>query len=642
MKFNHIKTKDIKPSGWLAEYLERQISGLTGNIEKAGSPFNTEESVWASKTNATEWYPYEQQGYWIDGAVRVAHEMKNEALYSKIKDIIYKSIELAENDGGYIGPDCLKPEKVENFKKEKYIRWPHSVYFRALMAEYENTGDEKILEALCNHYKNDDFFYRGRNVCSVECLAWLYKKTGDEFFKTRAVETFENYLLPESNPELTVELMTGDEEFYIHGVTLCEKLKLMPILYDITGDKKYLDWGVRAMDKLIDQALMVDGVISSEEFTRTNTAIMAHETCDIADFSWALGYFFEATGDTKYLDIIERACLNAAPAVVTPDFTALQYFASPNQLIASENSTHCRYTRGMWTMSYRPYGYAACCTGNVNRIMPNYIAKMWYEKDDELYATLYGASEFTSGDFKITQVTDFPFARTLKFIISCPKPTYKKIGFRIPGWAEGALFNAGDCSKFTDENGFCCVTKKWKDGDEISVEFGAHPALKESAEGGAYIEYGPLLFAFNIPKQDKTFIAQDAEYLSHEMIPTGDWNWALRCDLIRENGLTVKKVNEDSYVWEKPRLVIEVPVEKINGFDLIRTNKIERYVYSPENSIINSEFVFQDVMGDFVMTPEIPDSETAEQNRSGKVENITLVPYGVAKLRLTVFPKLTK
>ena len=640
MKFNHIKTKDIKPNGWLAEYLERQISGLTGNIEKAGSPFNTEESVWASKTNATEWYPYEQQGYWIDGALRTAYEVDNAPLKQKVRDILYKSIELAEKDGGYIGPDCLKPEKVEGYRKQKYIRWPHSVYFRALMAEYENTGDEKILEALCNHYKNDEFFYRGRNVCSVECLAWLYKKTGDEFFKTRAVETFDNYHLPESNPELTIDSLTNDVDFYIHGVTFSEKIKLLPILYDITGDKKYLELGVKGMDKVIKQALMVDGVISSEEFTRTNTAIMAHETCDIIDFSWALSYFFEATGDTKYLDIIERACLNAAPAVVTPDFTALQYFASPNQVIASDNSTHCRYTKGMWTMSYRPYGYAACCTGNVNRIMPNYIAKMWHEQGDNLYATLYGASEYTNGDFKITEETEFPFARTIKFKISCSKPTTKKIGFRIPAWAEGALFNAGDNAKFTDENGFCCVSKKWNDGDEINVEFGAHPTLKDSVEGGAYVEYGPLLFAFDIPKTDKTFLAHNAEFLSHEMKPNGDWNWALRTDLIKKNGLTVKSANTDGYVWENPRFTIEVPAEKINGWELDHQQKVERYVYSPENSIINTEFVFQDFEGDFLMTPDLPTAETISKTRSGKVENITLVPYGVAKLRLTVFPKL--
>lgn len=642
MKFDHVKNSDIKAAGWLADYLERQISGLTGNIEKAGSPFNTAVSVWADKTNATEWYPYEQQGYWIDGALRAAYESENQELLNKIRGILYESISLAEKDGGYIGPDCLKPENVEGFRKQKYIRWPHAVYFRALMAEYENTGDKKILDALCSHYKNDEFFYIGRNVCNIECLAWLYKKTGDEFFKARAVETLDNYLLPESNPELTVELMTGDEEFYIHGVTISEKLKLMPILYDITGDKKYLDWGVKAIDKLIDQALMVDGVISSEEFTRTNTAIMAHETCDIADFCWALGYYFEATGNTKYLDIIERACLNAAPAVVTPDFTALQYFASPNQLIASENSTHCRYTRGMWTMSYRPYGYAACCTGNVNRIMPNYISKMWHKNGDGIFATLYGASEFTDGDFKITEVTDFPFARSIKFTVSCSKPTYKKIGFRIPSWAEGALFNADDNAKIVDSNNFCCISKKWKDGDEISVEFGAHPALKESAEGGAYVEYGPLLFAFDVPRQDTLFAAHDAEYPSHKMIPSGDWNWALRSDLIKQNGLTVKKINEDSYVWDKPRFLIEVPAEKITGWELVKANKIERYVYSPENSIINSKFVFQDVEGDFVMTPEIPDRVTAEQNRSGKVEKINLIPYGNAKLRLTVFPKLTK
>ena len=47
---------------------------------------------------------------------------------------------------GYIGPSFLKDGML----------WAHSVYFRALIAEYEATGDGRILEALKNHYIRAD------------------------------------------------------------------------------------------------------------------------------------------------------------------------------------------------------------------------------------------------------------------------------------------------------------------------------------------------------------------------------------------------------------------------------------------------------------------------------------------------------
>lgn len=39
---------NIKPLGWLKQFLEKQLDGLTGHIEEAGFPFDT---VWWGTNN---------------------------------------------------------------------------------------------------------------------------------------------------------------------------------------------------------------------------------------------------------------------------------------------------------------------------------------------------------------------------------------------------------------------------------------------------------------------------------------------------------------------------------------------------------------------------------------------------------------
>ncbi len=639
MKFTNYPVNFIKAKGWTAEYLDRQNNGITGNIKKCGEPFDCETSVWATKEEIENWYPYEQHAYWIDGALRCSYESSNEELLSNIKNIIYTSLNIAKDRNGYIGPLNFKlPKENATEKALKYYHWPQAVYFRALMAEYEVNGDKKILDALISHYKNTPLLYSGRNACNIECLAWIYKLTNDSFFKDKAVEIFENYQT-DTEPELTYKNLTDDIPFNIHGVTICETLKLYPIMYDITGDKKYLNMGIAGLDKLIEQSLMVDGVISSEEYVSGNTAIMAHETCDIADFTWALDYFFNATGNTKYLDIIERMCLNAAPAVVMPDFTALQYFSSPNQVIAKENSTHCRYTKGSNTMSYLPYGNAACCIGNVNRIMPNYINKLWHKNNiGDIYATLYGPCEYNDGELSITEETQYPFDFKIIFTVQAKHQTKRKISFRIPAWADS--FTIDTDAKYTEEHGFICIEKEWNGKETITLTFSAKPILKNSSEGGAFVDYGPLLFAFDIKKTDETFISprHKATFLSHHMYPTGNWNYALRKDLIQKSEISVTKNENQGYVWENPKLTIKLPAIKIKNWETQKTNSVERYVYSPDDSVINSCFVYKTISGDFEMTPPIPDNKTAKENAYGETEEIILIPYGLTKLRISVFP----
>lgn len=212
------------------------------------------------------------------------------------------------------------------------------------------------------------------------------------------------------------------------------------------------------------------------------------------------------------------------------------------------------------------------------------------------------------------------------------------IGFRLPSWADDYILET--TATITKENGFICAEKEWSDKETITLTFITQPILKESVEGGVYVDYGPLLFALDIERNDKVFIAKNhnSSFYSHNMYPVGNWNYGLRLDLIKKNGIEITKTQNNNYVWSYPRLTVTVPAQKIDNWTLIKTDTIDRYVYSPDNSVINSSFVYKKVQGDFVMTPPIPGKKTAKENAYGETEYIQLIPYGLAKLRISVFP----
>ena len=93
--------------------------------------------------------------------------------------------------------------------------------------------------------------------------------------------------------------------------------------------------------------MLADGVNSSSEALAGNDALASHETCDISDYTWTIGYFLSTTGHVKWADRIEKAIFNAALGAITKDFKTMQYFSCPNQFIATGNSNHNEFKRGL-------------------------------------------------------------------------------------------------------------------------------------------------------------------------------------------------------------------------------------------------------------------------------------------------------
>ena len=629
----------IKAKGWLRDLLKKQKSGLTGHIEVAGYPFDRigwgRYEVDTTKLNDNPgWWAYEQTAYHLDGLTRLGGLLADKDLKARAAQSFDFVLQNVDTDG-YLGPKNLKESSGWN-------RWPHVVFFRALLAEYEITGDKKILDAMCAHYlEGSQRFDRARDVLNTEIMLRLYLLTGNVRLLEMAKEDFAAYNA-QCTDDNCARAQLSRKKAYAHGVTYNEYSKLGALFYVCTGDKSYLAPSVSAYKKIDRYQMLPDGLHCSNEFLLDNDYMQSHETCDVTDYTWALGYLLMATGNGAYADKIERCILNAGIGAIEENFKALQYLSCPNQLILDSTSNHADFLQGDKWMSYRPNPGTECCAGNVNRFFPNYCARMWMKKDDAIAAVFYGASSVTfgkgSGKVTVEEETAYPFEDEIGFTVRAGSPQAFKLLLRLPGWCKGPTVKVnGKKAEYTAKDGFAAIERVWKDGDTIKLTLPAEVEIKRYGEG-LYVERGPLLFAYGMygnRQIDESEKNQTPDFPAYNIYPDKPFNYALLPDqtpVFRR----VQGGKNPFAIGETP-LQIDVKVRRVPAWK-VRT----RTVIHPVHNLYTRPWKRETKEGKFTFTPRFPSKKVMERTELGPVETITLVPYGAAKVRVSVFPEARK
>lgn len=635
-KLEEVDIKSIHTDGWLKNFLKNQESGLTGHLDEIGEPFSNigwdRPTVTDGDGNETpHWWPYEQTAYWTDGLERCGQLLDSEFLLDKSG----KSIEYSLNNigpDGFIGPAFLKENTRDN-------KWPLAVFFRCLMARYSATHDEKIVNAITNHYLNCKLDYTNhRDVINVEAMLWAYLHNGNSDLLKSAIDTYEKYNL--NCPDDTCDRVAlSDKKPYEHGVTYNEYSKLGAIMYICTGDEKYLNASVAAYKKIDKYFMLASGLHCSNEYLRSNNYMQSHETCDVSDYTWSLGYLLMATGKASYADKIEKCVLNAGMGCIDEEFRALQYFSCPNQLISNGFSNHNVYNRGNKWMAYRQIPGTQCCPGNVNRFFPNHCSRMWMQKDGCIYAVFYGAGSFENDSIKIIQTTDYPFEDSLRFDFRLKNVSEQKFGFRVPGWCNSiAVKLNGNKIKVNKHNGFAKVTVA--DGDCLEVELSAEIKIKKYGKNGTVVSRGPLVYSLGMygrrvdSENDKTLLDG---FPVKDFYPDKPWNYALISDNPDDYTFEREPISADN-PWDIRNccLKIRCPAVKLDNWDLERYEQVEGFTYEdgvhPVRPFVRN--------GNYLFTPHFPKKGTFSADALSGQEIIELVPLGLAKLRLTVFLKI--
>lgn len=617
-----MKKPIIRPQGWLKDFLNTQIDGLTGHIAAAhwpyDKPFWTSEDV--GEYDGTFWWPYEQVGYYIDGFVRTAVLLGDEKLLKKAEDYIYTVINNPDKDG-YLGPKALK------VKKDNFTRWAHVIFFRACIALYEYNGDEKIIKAIETHFLKDKYDYgSGRDVYNVEIMLELYRFIGNKALVDLALKSYKDYNdNAEENKDRAIDKNIGImKKLYEHGVTVNEYSKLGALIYRATGDKYFLNISETGYKRINKFYMLPSGVNSSSERMKNNLYDESYETCDITDMTWSLHYLAQITDKVKYSDMIERAIFNGGIGSVTEDFKAHQYFSSANQLIIDEQSNTASYDRGSQAQIYGPHPFTACCTGNVNRFMPNYILNMWDLDGDVLTARMFGPSkvsgEIDGKEFEITEKTTYPFDFSLNFSVKTKAKFTIKI--RVPNWCKDLIVLG---AKYKLQKGFIIVNI---DGNaDISVEFSAEIEQKRS-QSGVYFKRGPLVYCLGMKGERSHWATHELDgvvYPFYRMKPDKKWNYAI--DTSKAPKYTAGK--DTAWDVNKHLPYIEVSAREVENWQIKPTHKLKTHSW---------DYVYKEVNETHTFTPRLP--RKGSMKISDKSETIKLYPYGACKVRMTVLPEV--
>lgn len=607
----------IRPLGILSELLETQMNGLTGHIENAGFPF---DRIWwgnnaeQEENENPQWWVYEQTAYWLDGFTRCAILLEDECALRRAEKIIYSVINNPDSDG-YLGPQALK-------KTDGWNRWPHTVFFRACMALYEQNNDVKLLRALTEHYLGGSARHdKLRDITNIEIMLWLYARTGKKELLQMAEEDYISYNQSCADDNCD-KVGLSSKKPYCHGVTYNEYSKLGAILYRYTGKEKYLQASESAYDKLERLFMLPGGCHCSNEFLLSDNCMESYETCDISDYTWSLMYLFDATKKGKYADLTERCIFNAGMGSVLEDFRGLQYFSCANQVIADYQSNHNYFYRGSKWMSYRPNPGTECCPGNVNRFLPNYVLNMWKKDENAVYAVLYGASTFETDDIYIQEDTDYPFRESIAFDIQTKKPF--DFMFRIPGWADKfTVVKDGADTEVQPQNGFARL--QISKGCHIKIMFESSVQEHETNDG-IYFSKGPLVYCYGLTgkrERDRNEKRSSETFPAYNIYANDKWNYAVK----RGNKTMFVPGTQTGFDLNKDLPSIRVQAFEAPEWSLEQCNKIKVCddLYKKTTHTESGRFLF---------TP----SPQSVGHISDCAQTLTLRPYGAGKLRVTVFP----
>lgn len=213
--------------------------------------------------------------------------------------------------------------------------------------------------------------------------------------------------------------------------------------------------------------------------------------------------------DGMYGDFYETAMFNHILSAQHPQHGGYVYFTSARP---RHYRNYSAPNKAMW-----------CCVGTGMENHGKYGQFVWTHdkgvkaEDDALYVNLFVASELNWKDRKmvIRQQTAFPYAESSVVEVAKGKGTFI-LKVRKPSWCENfTVKGVGFDADSYEENGFVCMKRKWKKGDQVKISMPMHAYIKPMINVPQYVAimYGPILLGMKTGTEDmRGLIADDSRF----------------------------------------------------------------------------------------------------------------------------------
>ena len=605
----------IQPKGWLLSQLQLMRNGFPGRLKEL-SKFLGSGSGWLTLKNRG----WEEMPYWLKGFGDLAYILRDPAMIAEARIWIDEALRSQQSDG-YFGP----PDNKKNLDL-----WPNMLMLFVLQSYYEYSGDERILPFLSRYFRYeldlpDENLLPGswqklRGGDNLESVYWLYNRTGEKFLLDLGRKLFRR-TSDWTSPILTPEReKTEKTSSFYHGVNISMGFRQPGIYFQQSKDRKYLDAVERNYRQIMDEfGQQPGGMFGADENIRPGATDprQGAETCSMVEFMYSYESLLKITGEPRYADRCEEIAFNSLPAAVMPDLKGLHYLTAAN-LISCDSSAEHDFQNGGTLVSYDPWSYR-CCQHNFAFGWPYFSEHQWLATEDEgLAAVLFAASEVKAKvgpgeEVRIAEDTVYPFGDFIDFTVWTSKPVEFPLYLRIPEWCTGAkiFLNGDDLKAAATGSSYVGLKRIWKNGDQARLELPQRIEIKTwpKIAGAASVRRGPLWYSLKIGEQVKRYGGTDA-WPAYEILPTTPWNY----------GLAVNPADPDASISLVRQTTLAYQPFTADAAPIILKARAKRVPDWKEEKR---------------MVGKVPPSPL---ETSAPVEDITLIPMGCARLRLSVFP----
>lgn len=511
-------------------------SGRYENFVKAANP---------SDSYKVGGFPFDDTDVYktIEGASYLLQTYPDKRLESYI-DSVLVLVAAAQEPDGYLNTSYtmnpahphpwmspVKWEKVEDLSHEFY-NLGHMT--EAAVAHYQATGKRNFLDiairyadCVCRAIGPDEGQLDrvpGHQIAEMG-LAKLYLATGDRkyldqakyFLDRRGHTTRRDKYSQAHQPVIEQDEAVG------HAVRAVYMYSGMADVAALTGDSAYIKAIDRIWDNIVGKKFYLTGGLGArhagESFGGNYELPNADaycETCAAIGNVYLNHRLFLLHGDSKYYDALERTLYNGLISGVSLDGNAFFY---PNPLASNGG-----YSRSAWFD-------CSCCPSNICRFIPSLPGYIYAVKDRDLYVNLYMANnadiKVGNKTVKIVQTGDYVWDGKSVIEIGGNKAGEFTLKLRMPGWAGGSPV-PGDLYTYADNRqshisvrvngedvpvqnlakGYLPITRKWRKGDKVELEFDNSPRVVhanrkiKSNRGKIAIERGPIVYCAEWPDND--------------------------------------------------------------------------------------------------------------------------------------------
>ena len=548
-KYAEIPLGQITPTNWLKQQSDILKNGSTGHLDEFHKKIQIDNGWLGGKGD--DW---EETPYWLDGALPLAYITKDPVLIQKVNKYVQWTLN-TQRPSGFFGPyskyetETGKPVEVGSQGADW---WPRMVMLKVLQQYYQATNDPKVIPFMQKYFayqlknlKENPLekwteWAKARGGDNLMIVYWLYNITKDPNLLTLGDLIYNQSfqwtdMLGKRDWAIAAAYnQTGDKWMERHAVNVGMGLKMPAIQFQVKNDPYFLNSLRTGFKDLMTLHGLPHGMFSGDEDIHGNDPVQGTELCATVEAMYSLEQIISISGETHYMDALERMTFNALPAQTTEDFYHRQYFGIANQVEVKKGiyNFSLPFSRKMNNV-YGPFAGYTCCTANMHQGWPKYISHLWYATTDGGVAALvYGPNKLETKlpngvELTIDEQTQYPFEDQIKFIIQPSKPSDFPIEFRIPIWCKEAIIHVNGKEIKREKGGLIVRIKRtWNKNDQVDLFFPNEITTKNWAKNSRSIEKGALIYALKIKEEvTKQIHPQEGEYL--EIMPKSDWNFGL-------------------------------------------------------------------------------------------------------------------